>query len=148
VTASTDAAARPIPAARIPADERLVWRHEKSGVALADGTAMTAQEALQYARAEIDTAHDFICPARNLIGWTSGFGRLIRYVGEYPMPADPHSVIAGLDLLDVRLTEEQGYLLIRALKAAVDGTDPGPALLQLLALGSQPGQHPDEQETS
>jgi hypothetical protein len=81
VTASTPGPARPIPAARIPADERLVWRHETSGTALADGAPMTAQEAWEYAaatrRATSGTSR-FVYAARNLIGWSLGSGAHVR----------------------------------------------------------------------
>jgi hypothetical protein len=46
-----------------------------------------------------------------------------------------------LDTLDLRLTENAAYLLVRALEASVDGGDPGPALGQLLGeLAAAAGQ--------
>jgi hypothetical protein len=62
-------------------------------------------------------------------------GRRHVLTGTLPMPKDPHGAVNDFEtvLLDFPLGIGQGDLLIAALRAAVDGTDPTPALLQLLA---------------
>lgn len=118
-----------------PEPQRLVWHSTKSDTLLAKGRPMSADEAIAYASLGAANAHDFAQPAHNEIRWVSGFGNKCHYIGVLPMPDDLHGVVTDFErvLLDFPLGIRQGDLLVEAMRAAVDGLDPTPVLLQLVA---------------
>src|SRR5690349_660596 len=110
----------------------LVWRHKTSGNALAGGRPMTADQALLFAEESHPNGSLFLIHPDQRITWTTQFGTRLTYVGEHPLPIEPHAVIDEM-VIDLRLTVEQGALLERALRAAVDGRDATAHLLQPVA---------------
>jgi len=115
---------------------KLIWTLDGDRVQLNDGKSMTGQQAIHHVLRCWTNHGARVRTTGVLETWpldsVDGTMTVSTWTGTIPLPDDLHSLVGDL-ILDLPLSLVQGDLLTKALQAAVDGTDPTPFLLQLLA---------------
>lgn len=130
------------PATTRPQTHLLVWRGENHGAPLNGGAPMTLAEAMNHVLTHwagtriIPRADDRFAVV------ASGRDGISTYVGSHPMPADPHAAITDWIRCFTHepLTRWQVELLETVMREAVDGINPAPAVLRLVAAATGPAR--------